>query len=798
MTDFDAVAATSTYDVVYTEAATSDRSAMPLGNGEVAVSIWATVEGVVKFYVARSDALSETDRTLKMGTVEVALTPNPFQGRDFRQRLNLADGSVEIEGEGCRLVAFVSQLRDVIYLEGNFHDEVRVEVRHVSWRKEERELPSSDVRAFGGWKEAADEMLVGPEGIFFYHRNGPTVVEHTARLHGFGDRLDEVPDRLTDRVFGGLVHVSDGSITEDDGIVLEGTRSLSVQVVTRSEQEQPDCFLNGLFEESRQAEGFQIAHQATTSWWNHYWEDSYVFVEGDRVPAVATTDALRLIPTEPGDFECAGSSVVTRSYLLTRYMFACCSRGAFPMLYNGLLFNLTPAVADPGPVDKWAEAYTAVPGTPTADANPDDRPWCTEQLWQNIRWPYFSMLARNETTGIRTLFAYYESFWPVNRLRAQRHYGAAGQHVTEMTLTCGLLSPTLYGEDREGKDPRDVSNMWGGMIQISPGLELLDLMLDFYDYTGDESFLSEELLPFAMDVCAFVFTRFENGADGRLTIGPIHDIETYRDAYNPMPVVAGLRSVIGRLSQIDYLDEDLRTTLNRYFGELPELPHAVGDQGKVFTPAAVFNVERFNVEAPEFYATFPFRVVRVGDPLAEQMRRTVSICAQAYGLDKVFPIGDLPTVPSFSGWHYLGVVAARLGMTDVAGRVLEENCAQANPGMRFPAMWGPIYDGTPDADHGGNILALMQEMLLQVRGGQVLIAPALPSSWSARFKLHIDSHTHVVVHIDNGALKEFEVHGGREDRVFSVIRDGAIKTLPEAGVIVSDGSIALGDLVVSA
>lgn len=144
-----------------------------------------------------------------------------------------------------------------------------------------------------------------------------------------------------------------------------------------------------------------------------------------------------------------------------------------------------------------------MPSEFSTDVNPDERTWADEQLWQNIRHPYHSMLARGETEEMKALFIYYRRFWELNRARAKKYYGARGQHNTEMTMSFGLQSIFIYGRDRNGKPDGYADNRWGGAVYISPGLELVYLMLDYYEFTKDRKFLQKEILPYLRDLLEY-------------------------------------------------------------------------------------------------------------------------------------------------------------------------------------------------------------------------------------------------------------------------------------------------------
>jgi hypothetical protein len=103
------------------------------------------------------------------------------------------------------------------------------------------------------------------------------------------------------------------------------------------------------------------------------------------------------------------------------------------------------------------------------------------------------------------------------------------------------------------------------------------------------------------------------------------------------------------------------------------------------------------------------------------------------------------------------MVAALLGIADAAQTVLEHNCALTNPGHRFPAMWGPIYDAVPDIDHGANILTTLQMMALQIEGGRIRVLPAWPKDWNISFKMHAPQGTTVECIYRNGKIEKLAV-----------------------------------------
>ena len=65
---------------------------MPLGNGEIGLNAWVSLQGDLLFYLARTDAWDDNGRLLKLGRVRVALDPAPNPSR-LRQTLDLHTGT---------------------------------------------------------------------------------------------------------------------------------------------------------------------------------------------------------------------------------------------------------------------------------------------------------------------------------------------------------------------------------------------------------------------------------------------------------------------------------------------------------------------------------------------------------------------------------------------------------------------------------------------------------------------------------------------------------------------------------
>lgn len=733
----------------------TDRSAMPLGNGELCSSVWVNESGEICFYVSRSDALTEQDRTVKLGMMRVAFKPTPFVKGKYCQTLDVADGCVSFEGEGTKVWMCVDPESDQIVLSGEFENETEVIVSYENWRKKQFCF-GNEFCNDSSVMESADIVKEKENGILFYHKNGENIIAETAKVEEVEEAIGLMPDELTDRIFGGYILLENGKI-ENKKLVKKEAHSFTLWIRTVSLQGSETEFQDGLFQ-WKNKKNFAEIKENSKMFWNSYWENSYIFVENDQPEKVTVEKKVLEKVEEPQESMVDSISQVTIAYVLTRFMIKCCQNGKYPILYNGMMFNLCPGENRHYETTTFGTVCTAIPGEITSENNPDERSWCVEHLWQNIRHPYHTFLAQGEPDAMKVLFRYYRRFWNINRFRAQKYYHAEGQHNTEMTMSFGLQSVGIYGIDRSGKPIGYAENRHGGAVDVSPGLELLALMLDYYDYADDSQFFKEEIQVYAKDLFRYIETRFTQRIDGKLVMEPLQSVETYWDTRNPVTVVSGMWSVSKRLLNSKDLDKELREYFENYQRQIPEICCREEEGEIVLQPAEKYGEERHNVEIPELYACFPFNLYNQFSNDAELMKRTFKKRLKEYGGTRYFEIGGHTYIPSYSGWQYHGIVAARLGMTEMAKDILTHNVQLKNPGTRFPAMWGPIYDGVPDTDHGANIIHLLQEMVMQVDGENIYLLPAFPKEWNVCFKLHPNINTTICVEYKSGSLRKIEVY----------------------------------------
>lgn len=147
------------YNVVWDSPSTNAMGSMPLGNGDIAMNVWAEEGGDLWCYIAKADAWDGGNNLIKVGCVRFSLNPNPFvKGSPFRQELRLVQGEIVIQaGKGDSAVSvkiWVDANQPVVHLESKskalFSMRASVE---MPWRQGDVFLPSENNR------------------VVWYHRN---------------------------------------------------------------------------------------------------------------------------------------------------------------------------------------------------------------------------------------------------------------------------------------------------------------------------------------------------------------------------------------------------------------------------------------------------------------------------------------------------------------------------------------------------------------------------------------------------------------------------------------------------
>jgi alpha-L-fucosidase 2 len=701
------------YNVTWTSPSQDSSGSMPLGNGDVGINLWVEPSGDLVFYLSKTDAWSETARLLKLGRVRVRFSPNPFaSGTRFRQTLNLAKGEIQIVGgqPETRLTVWVDANNPVVRIESEHGQDTNAQVYYERWRDQPRLLEGQEAHSAYGMHEGPEPImsygdslqLDAEDRVVWYHYNPKSIYASTMKLQGLEDMAKAYRDPLLHRTFGAGM--------EGPGFTKMNTTSLRSRAAQRRHAfsvfaltaitDTPELWIAELNRTIARVNALKLEDRraAHDRWWDTFWNRSYLRITGG-----------------------AEQDAVTQGYVLQRFLDACAGRGEHPIKFNGSIFTWDAK-------DKDA-VYDA-----------DYRRWGGPYWFQNTRLIYWPMLANGDYEMMLPFFNMYKELRLVAEDRTKRYFNHDGAFFPETMYFFGAYANTNYGWNRAGKPVSFVENTYIRHY-FTGGLELLAMMLDYYEHTEDKRFLKDTVTPLAESILTFYDKHYERDPNGKLRMAPAQALETWQDVVNPAPDVAGLRHVIAALTAAKApVSKQVQQAMRRLQTQLPELPMREINGKKVISPAERIFGERKNTENAELYPVFPFRLYGVNKPDLEIGRNTF----------------ENRTIKANGGWVQDSIQAALLGMANQARRMIVESFT-AQPAGRFPAFWGPNYDWSPDQDHGHVAMLATQFMLMQTEGDKILLFPAWPKDWDVEFKLRAPQNTTVEGAWKGGKLERLTV-----------------------------------------
>lgn len=695
-------------DYVWTTQSQNSSGSMPCGGHDVGMNVWVE-NGDILFYVSKSGMLDENNTLLKAGRFRLNIKGQPFSGTDFEQRLCLDDGAIYIKGKGISIRLWADVYQPKVFVEMNATHKADATLSYESWRYKDRPVTKAECQQ-GSYKwnipadctTFADSIKAAKSSIDFWHTNRSyTVFDYTVSREGLDAIKDELYNPIGGKTFGGSITMpgfkftgtSTGTYASTDykawHYSATGIRQATVSI---------DLYTG---ETAGTALSAKKSKAQSTKWWHQFWQRSFIIVEGE-------------------------GAAMARNYELFRYMLGCNAYGEYPTKFNGSLFTFDPVYADP-----------------KSPFTPDFRKWGGGTMTaQNQRLVYWPMLKSGDTDMMKAQFDTYLRMLPNATRRTKFYWNHDGASFSEQIENCGLPNPTEYGKHKPGDDPGMDRNAWLE-YQWDTALEFCSMIMQAHKYSGMDI---AEYEPLIRQTLIFFDEHYQYiakklgvkplNADGKLMLYPSSGCETYKMAYNPSSVIAALKTVAEQW--IEYKGD----SLNNFLSRIPPIPLRTIEGDTCIAPAIVW-ARIQNIETPQLYPVFPWRVYGMG-------RDNLHIARNTYLKDP-----HAVEMHSTKGWKQDNIWAACLGLTDEAFKLNQEKLADGP--YRFPAFWDPGYDWAPDCNKGGASMIGLQEMLLQEKpDGGLLLFPAWPKNINAKFRLKATGGRTVEAEIKNGTIIENE------------------------------------------
>ena len=716
----------SQYDISWDSQSTGPDASMPCGGGEIGLNVWVE-NGDVMLYFSDGSWLDENNALLKGGRLRLHFTPDPFDGKDFRQILHLWDGNVEISGGGTTLAIWADVEKPVFHIDISSIRPTAVKASYESWRYEDRLIGDEKNTTSWKWvlpkdaKFTADIFEPDSTSLTFRHENGlETIFDYTVEKESLGSYKDSLYNPIGNLVWGGMLDFGDMRFsgtsygkyadTPFKSWNYEGSPSMNHSIVFCGATAQVPALATDEYAEMKATRQWRETLLKTKNsifdhadkdvakeWWHSYWSRSYIVIDGAH----------------------PGSDIwkIGRNYQLFRYMLGCNANGYWPTKFNGGLFT-------------FDSRFVKAPKTQYF--SPDYRNWCGGTMTaQNQRLVYFPMLKSGDWEMMRPQFDFYRRTLAAAELRSRVYWGHEGACYTEQLENYGLPNPAEYGVKRkEGMDPGMQDNRWLEYLWDT-SLEFCLMILETDRYCGADI---TEYLPMIESCLTFFEQHYrylarargesELDPEGYLLIFPGSACETYKGARNPASTIAALQVVSESLSEY-YLkkgNSEKAAEWEKFRAIIPEIPYREVNGIKCISPAESWERVQ-NEETPQMYPVFPWRVIRQGDERLE------------FAINTWQNDPDARKFRSHRGWKQDAIWAACMGLTGEAEKLILQKFADGP--HRFPAFWGPGFDWTPDHNWGGSAAIALQEMILgEDAEGNVTELASWPKDWPVEYRLH--------------------------------------------------------------
>ncbi len=437
-------------------------------------------------------------------------------------------------------------------------------------------------------------------------------------------------------------------------------------------------------------------------------------------------------------------SLVAQSYNVFRYLMACQSRGRIQTKFNGGLFT------QPLRYRQQPRLEAEQLGENLWISHEDDRLWGRRFTYQNQRLLYWPLLMSGDGDLIQPFFDYYWNLLPVRKAITQAWFGHPGAYYREnIEPTGGERDCGKGGEnDIETKPLKTPPGKNDGKgyyhsYYFTCGLETVAMMIDYAQYSGDQPFRDQVLVPFAREILLFFDRHYPRDAEGRLRLDPAMVLETWWIAVNPAPDVAGLQFCLDQLLAMQAGTTADQANWQRLRQEIPEV-HLHDIDGRLAIAPAHSWAQRKNSENGELYPVFPFRLFGLGHGTEDIVDWTM----QHRTLKNAF---------GYKCWTQDQIHWAYAGNAAEASEGLVHRFRNASPLCRFPLYGSEGPDSCPDFDHFGAGSIALQRMLVQEAGGKILLLPAWPANWDTQFKLHLSGPSVISGRVQAGQLVDWSI-----------------------------------------
>lgn len=548
-------------DLIYHQPVTNSEAGMPVGNGRMGSLVWTT-PSAIHLQVNRVDIFGNnsssdnfyqrnTDYCGGAGFVDIDFGEPVFTKSNFLEKLSCYDGLVTVEGKDIRAQVLVWNKQDVMAIRVN------------------------DKRTNGRWVEINLRMLREP-----VQQKGNHLA--LSRISFTDNNM-----MLTQQFREDNYYCSSAVVVSVDGrkAVAEPAGESTVRLMVPPGKGPFTIFISSAatFDPAEEVvsaatlplnnakeEGYERLLQSNKSWWHHFWKQGYVQLH--------SADSV--------------ADEVEKNYTYYLYVMASCSRGSYPVKFNGMLWSTG------GDTRQWGGLY-----------------WGANQSCL-----YNALFTSNRLQLLRPMFNMYTGMYDRCAMAARQEWGSKGIYIPE---TVGFDGPPPLPEDiaKEMQELYLVKKPWkdhserfwnyaftklpylsrwnwkkdGGWHDgrwivltkdssafghtshiLSRGAKIAYQYWLYYAYMMDTAWLRTRAYPMLKGIAEFYrnFPNVKMASDGKYHIYDVNDNESVWGGQNTAEEISAMRGIFPvAIKAADILDTDiaLRSAWKEFLDHLSPL-----------------------------------------------------------------------------------------------------------------------------------------------------------------------------------------------------------------------------------
>lgn len=737
----------SRYNVIWNTPSKDATGVMPIGNGDLAAGVYAIENDDLYLLLAKNDAYNYLGDIFKTGRVRISMNPNPFKaGKPFKQTLDLATGSIRIEADGVSIRVWADANHPAFHTEISSPTEVSVTIKPELWKR--IDCTVFNLAEFNGVKfypsaagEPSQDVKLERDGkiLWYFPVGDRSIYADDLNYYGIEQMTPKFPDPFRFNTFGNLLESPQLSLVHGALTGKGKTFDVRIHALTMQTPE-PAKWISAIEHQAARLCDVKKEWSEHTGWWSGFWNRSWIIATDNTLPEAKREILKGEANSEGVRDEEDGAALTSQSYNVFRFLMACQSRGKVQTKFNGGLFTQQLKFKEQDLKNRTGMIQQK---DGTWLTHEDDRLWGRRYTFQNQRLLYWPLLASGDNDLMKPFFNYYSNLLGVRKAITKAWFGHEGAYYREN------IEPDGAEHDcgNEGRPPRTKPGEkyvgWYHDYYFTCGLEILAMMCDNANNTGDREFRDKVMLPFAREILLFFDKHYPRETNGMLRLEPAQVVETWWVAINPSPDIAGLRFCLDQLLGMKAGTAEDQKKWSKFRSEIPPVPLQTIDGHVAIAPADKWE-KRENAENGELYPVFPFRCFGVINGTDSIVNRTMEH-------------RSLKDAMGGGCWTQDQIDWAYAGNAQEAADGLVRRFRIASTMVRFPLFGREGPDSCPDFDQFGSGSTALQRMLIQEENGKILLLPAWPKTWNVNFKLHAMLNTTVEGVIKDGELSSLKV-----------------------------------------